>query len=294
MRKVFIYALINPKTNSPFYVGKTFNLTRRLWEHKQITKSNSFKNQHVQYLLREKIYPLIKPLEECDESNWKEKEKFWISKIKEKHELLNSTAGGDEPSITICTRVAKIDPLTDKIIEIYESAAEASEKNNLKSTSSIFESCSGRNTYSVNFMWRRIDESGNIITPEIKKNRRIVKINYKDMKIVDRYIHLLDERLISEFGSSALSSINNVCNGKTRSAYGYIWRKLDNNGNIIIPIFKYKFKMINQLDERRNIIERFENAKQAGEQLGYVSDYILNACRTKELYNKFFWEFNSF
>jgi predicted GIY-YIG superfamily endonuclease len=51
MKTHMIYALVNPITNEPFYVGETTNLTTRLSKHFGISEPNKLKNEYIQNLI---------------------------------------------------------------------------------------------------------------------------------------------------------------------------------------------------------------------------------------------------
>jgi hypothetical protein len=86
-----------------------------------------------------------------------------------------------------------------------------------------------------------------------------------------------------------------VCTGKKRSAYGFIWRYVTDNGLVNIKP-TYNFKMINQFSLVGIFINRFENANQAAKQLNLkCPDLILRACRKKEgMAYGYNWKFNYF
>ena len=82
--KVFIYALKDPrleKLGEVRYIGKTNNPKRRIWEHIRHSSSNIYKNRWIKTLTKIGLKPVMEILEEVDENNWQEKEKFFIKKI---------------------------------------------------------------------------------------------------------------------------------------------------------------------------------------------------------------------
>lgn len=89
----FIYALVDPDTKEVRYVGKTNDLKNRMWEHHQLSrlKSQTHKNNWIKKLLSEGKRAELLILEECDESNWQERECFHMSQY---DNLTNSVKGG--------------------------------------------------------------------------------------------------------------------------------------------------------------------------------------------------------
>lgn len=291
MREVFIYGLVNPLTQEIFYVGKTFNLVKRLWNHIKNCE-NKQKYKIIQHIIENNKKPEILCLEKCSVENWKSREIYWIAEMKKKYNLCNKTAGGDTPSIFNCTKVAKIDPTTNEILEKYDSIAEATYKNNMKSPSRIIDSCSGKCCYSHNFIWRRLDQNGNIIKTDSITNRRVAKINYKTMEIVKVYSYMNSSELLKEYKNTA--NISKVCNGFNRMAYGYIWRYINDFGIIEPEQYNYNKKMINQYDKDGNFLNRFENAREIERELGFVPWRVVKACKNNKVYNNFLWKFNNF
>ena len=95
-RRVKIYVLKHPDTLEIRYVGKTVrSLNRRLGNHIANAKGNKH-NKHlsnwIMSILKEGKRPIIELIEECDNSVWEEREKYWISQY---NNLINLTEGGD-------------------------------------------------------------------------------------------------------------------------------------------------------------------------------------------------------
>ena len=90
---VYIYGLVDPRDDRVKYVGKTVNLKERLSEHiRRCHEKRTPKNAWIVHLLGLGLSPTTQVIETCDEENWKEREKFWISSYPD---LKNWTAGGD-------------------------------------------------------------------------------------------------------------------------------------------------------------------------------------------------------
>ena len=95
-RRVKIYVLKHPDTLEIRYVGKTIgSLNKRLCNHIANAKGNKH-NKHLSNwilnILNDKKRPIIELIEECDNSVWEEREKYWISQYSN---LINLTKGGD-------------------------------------------------------------------------------------------------------------------------------------------------------------------------------------------------------
>lgn len=82
MKNIYsIYKLIDPITNDVRYIGVTTNsLKNRLYQHKYNSKKlKTHSAKWINSLLKKDFSPIIELIEICDENNWEEKEKYWIS-----------------------------------------------------------------------------------------------------------------------------------------------------------------------------------------------------------------------
>lgn len=103
MSKVYIYGLVDPRTNQIRYIGKTTNRKNRLESHIKNRNSNKEKCDWIDMLLDVGLKPKMKTLEVCNNENWADREKWWIANGYEKGwDLLNKTEGG-EPGWVGCT-----------------------------------------------------------------------------------------------------------------------------------------------------------------------------------------------
>lgn len=79
--KIYIYTLEDNQGNIR-YVGKTTNIKRRLYSHiaeAKLNKSKRYVLNWIRYLLSINEKPILRIIEECNETNWIEREKHWIS-----------------------------------------------------------------------------------------------------------------------------------------------------------------------------------------------------------------------
>ena len=95
MRKIYIYALYEDGKEEYRYIGKTYNLKLRLKEHIReafSVKLPTHKINWIKSVINNGKNINIKCIEEANEDNWQEREKYWISKY---DNLTNSTEGGE-------------------------------------------------------------------------------------------------------------------------------------------------------------------------------------------------------
>lgn len=93
---MFIYGLYSTKDNAIRYVGKTkYVLSKRLREHINgalLRNCKTYKDNWIRQTYSDGYKVEIKLIEECDDSVWEDREKFWINNISN---LTNLTEGGD-------------------------------------------------------------------------------------------------------------------------------------------------------------------------------------------------------
>ena len=95
---VFIYALIDPRTNEIRYIGKTTNPEARMRRH--LRQSELIKPLHRAHWIKSLVdnghVPVMRVLETVDAQHWQESERRWIAKYREEGcRLVNMTPGGD-------------------------------------------------------------------------------------------------------------------------------------------------------------------------------------------------------
>lgn len=99
MNKCFCIYVFSDEGGVPKYVGKAKNFSTRINQH---LNRDRFKYNHTYFyrwlnkqIAEDKEF-FIDILEECNQENWKEREKYWIAHIKENNfPLTNMTEGGD-------------------------------------------------------------------------------------------------------------------------------------------------------------------------------------------------------
>lgn len=90
---ISIYALCDPLTNKPRYVGQALHPRFRLHNHVSQARSNrsqSAKNLWLAEVLESGLKPVLSILEEVPEPDAAVREQFWVDHLRaEGHELLN-------------------------------------------------------------------------------------------------------------------------------------------------------------------------------------------------------------
>jgi group I intron endonuclease len=84
----YIYTLSHPETNEVRYVGKTINIKRRYKQH-LYDKRTTHKSSWVKSLKQLGLKPIMTIIETCNETNWIDREKFWITQFDNLTNLLD-------------------------------------------------------------------------------------------------------------------------------------------------------------------------------------------------------------
>ena len=211
----YIYCITN-LINNKQYVGKTtYSVERRWKQHCSDYKKLKCANRPLYKAMNK--YGIdnfkIEILEQCERGFISEREQYWIKYLKTYHLGYNATLGGDGSLI--------FDEL--EIIQLYNV------HKCIKTVASILGCCI--DTVSA------ILKSNNIcIEPHyydsgvINKPKQInqYSLNNEYLQTFDSVqlaaIWLLENNKIKKLNSSVRGHISDVANGKTKSAYKYIWK----------------------------------------------------------------------
>lgn len=103
MKKTYIYSLVCPLDGKVKYIGKSNNPYLRFSKHKSLSDKNTgdniLKNEWIRSLLSIGESPILNILEEVDITEWKIKEKYYITKYKDLgNEIFNICGGGNGPT----------------------------------------------------------------------------------------------------------------------------------------------------------------------------------------------------
>ncbi|MDG1950198.1 MAG: hypothetical protein P8J32_05305 [bacterium] len=294
MTQVKIYELRDPITNEPRYVGKTKNrLAKRLWEHVSRTKKKKAKGERlnhkecwIQSLLDKGYKPTIHLVEMTDSLHWQEREIHHIAEYQKKHKLTNHHPGGMEVNPINKQKVAQVDFLTLNVVREFESTYEVERETGIPYTR-IIDACSGRKMRVGGYLWHYIDDGGKMLHPDYAfKKRKVGRFNLS-LELISAYENPQETGLDP-------GNIHACCFGKVRTAYGNIWRHLTVYNDIIEPEIRYKKKTVSVMNSKGELIDVFENAKQAAERFGLNDDLVRKACKEERLYHDKLWRYNDY
>lgn len=207
METVFIYVLIDPKSNQIRYVGKTTNIKRRLRRHiGERFLHDSHKDRWIRKIVDSNVLPEIEIIDEVDKSNWGYWEKFYISYFKSIGCLLtNGTIGGDEPPSTkgrkhtVESRLKMSNTKKGKPIPWLNNGSERTEEHR----QNLSKSCKGRQS----------PNKGNVYTKEYRdklSNSSTVKRKVKQIDLDGNLIKIWDSISLAE-RTLQIRHISEVC-----------------------------------------------------------------------------------
>nr|DAF72285.1 MAG TPA: intron associated endonuclease [Caudoviricetes sp.] len=122
--------------------------------------------------------------------------------------------------------IYQIDLDTSKIIKQWGSIIDAANFYNI-SYPTICAACQGKIRQSVGFKWQYVDEPHEYVEKEKHYKTCHVEKYTKDGKFVARFNSV--KEAVESVGKNSTSAISRACKGKTKTAYGFIWRYAHEN-----------------------------------------------------------------
>jgi hypothetical protein len=229
---VTIYRLYDPRyPDITRYIGKTFQKDIRSRLNQHICHSKYYKRHScnwIKSLLRDNVRPKLEVLDNCDISEWENREKFYIDKYKT-DKLTNIEPGGNSTTIREYCKIGtskntkeviQMD-LDYNIINNFKSCAEASRTMNINK-SLIASACRKNGIISHGFRWKW------------KNNPN--KCNPIDKRFTPVLQYDLDNNFLKEYNSVKEASmetgihpasITNCTHDITSRAGNYYWKIKD-------------------------------------------------------------------
>lgn len=325
-QKYYIYTLSDPIDGEIKYIGKTNNLKNRLWRHISPCHLKSSwipKNKWVLWLKNQGLRPIIEVLDEGDENNIDDLERYWIGQFKQwGYKLKNVSDGGPNPSywkgkniplemrLKILMNNPNRKPVneyeigTDKLIGEYISVSEAGRKTGHKRDTILY-SCIGKSVpHKFGVYWRFKDNYFPYVEPDLKhtdEDLLKMKMNHPFRKTICQY-EIGTDKLIAEYDSSHdverilgfnHNNISKCCKGvENYNTVGvFYWRFKDNyfphrdNKNIK----DYVNIIIHQYDENWNFIKEYISSHQAKKDEFYLPG-IKRSIINGNLYKNYHWK----
>jgi hypothetical protein len=244
MDKVKIYSLSDPITNEVMYIGRTkARLSARLSSHYHCSRHNSTpRDIWIANLRNNNLKPIMKVIEDVEESIWREKEKYWISYYREINPNLTNLSEGGEGAAGLKRTEENIKTMSEvrskpvyqldlnfKIIKEYSSC-----KNAIKETSIPHISTSATNKGKKSaggYVWIYKSDFEEFIKNEkrdyFKKDYSYI---YKKIGKFDKSGKLLQQwesvKIASKETGLAYQNIVKAARGERKTYKKFIWKYL--------------------------------------------------------------------
>lgn len=209
---VYIYGLKDPRDCQIKYIGKTINIDRRIKEHNQIHRNKkSKKNSWITHLIRNGMQPIMEVLEECEESRWIEREKYWIKYYQGLgFDLKNMTSGGESNHGYIFTEEDRLK--LSKSQKLRHKTNPVTKETRVKLSKKAKENLNGLDNLKLGSKKSQI--------PIIQKT--------KDGKIIKEWESL--QKVADELGIER-SNISHCLRGRIKTSGGFKWEYKTSNSS---------------------------------------------------------------
>ena len=200
----YIYKIYND-INDKIYIGKTnYLLEKRFQEHIRDSRKNQENRPLYNAMNKYGIEHFkIEQIEECDEQVVDDREKYWIEFLQTFKYGYNATLGGE-----------------GKAYLDYELIyATYLETNSVRETALIV-SCDEKSVSTILDIYG-ISKEDRIKNMALKKSNIVAMINKETNKIIKVFN---GTREAGRFLNKTHQHIQEVCQGKRKSAYGYLWK----------------------------------------------------------------------
>jgi hypothetical protein len=294
MKTTFIYILKCPKTGDIRYVGKSNNPKHRYNAHMRTDNTAScHKINWIQKLLKEGLKPELEILEEVSEENWKERERYYISKYRELYDLTNCKDGGEglfkgnqtsfkkgHISLSKGTGKKKKCAVCKNLFEVSPSRYDvhkccSKECSSIHRSENPNEGCFKKGSISWN--------KGKSLKKNSSRSKSIIQIDLKTNEILNVFPSAAEAERQTGIKQHSITSNTN---GKSKSSGGFKWEKKDKDSSMNIgnKVSALKGKMnggsskkIKQINKFTGIIiNEFPSAAEASRQTGIKLSNILN------------------
>jgi hypothetical protein len=214
--QTYIYSLTYPNTDEIRYLGKSDNPKFRLIEHVRKCKySNTHKNNWILSLLNKNLKPILNILDSVPIDNWGFWEIYWIDLIKSwGFNLTNIASGGRGGNQGFIVNKKISNALKNRIY-----SSETIERMRIGAKNRKI-SEEGRKSLSIHRTGENNPMYGKLRPESSKKYKTIIQfdLNYNKIKIWLGVITASKELKINR------CTISDVCNGRKKTAGGYIWK----------------------------------------------------------------------
>ena len=265
MRKYYLYALFDPNLKIPKYIGISNNPERRFKEHLEDV-GNTKKTRWIKSLKQGGFLPILKVIKETNDvrqvCKWEIQS---IKKLKDKYNLVNTTAGGEYYGIG--TPIKEYD-INGTYIDTYNSMIEYCEINNLpkNAVAGISSVCLRKRNYTYNKIFRYINDT----------------VTKEDLIRLQKAEHQRDPKsfFVTDIYGNVLYTFTSIQQTKKLGAYSLFSQALNNKASCVYD----KYLVMKDLDEYPDKLQRFIEAKSKGTLHAPINKYDLNGIYLQTFY----------
>lgn len=231
--EIIIYGIYDPnKPEIIRYVGKTKKkINQRLNEHIYLSKKGVKRpvNLWIKKLLDNDIFPKIIEIEKTNINEWCDREIYWVSFYRKKHELLNLSDGGGSnlnysPSEETRKKISegnkgKVGYWKDK-----KMTDEHKEKIGVGGLGKKRSEITKKNI-SNSLLGRKLSEEHveSIIKSHSHLKKPVIKICPKTNKVIDEYESITEAVKLNGL-EKVISNLIGVCKGRGKTCGGFKWK----------------------------------------------------------------------
>lgn len=287
-KKYYVYQLLDPRTNEPFYIGKGCGdrMYRHVWcigSESKKKRTNPIKNKYIRQLLEQNLQPGYKVDYFSTEEQAYQHEAELILKlgrIKDKTGILtNMQPGGSGPQQPRNKKPTYQFTKDGTFIRKYPSAEAAAIAVGV-SGGSIRGACNSKIRLGMSaggYLWSYEDKF-----PGFKNNKERRVCQYTRS---GEYIQTFDTfyQAAQSIDSNAdPSNINIVCKGKGRTAYGFVWA-YEGQSPCIDKNMTYndKKKIVNQFTRNHELMATYQSITAAATATGVCITTVSDHCSGK-------------
>lgn len=245
-----IYKITN-KINGKSYIGQSIHIEQRWQEHQMKSQTSLIHRALEKYGVENFSF---KVLEQCNQVDLDEREKYWIAYYNTFEDGYNLTRGGGEGF--------KYD-----VEEVYQTFLQL---QNLAQTARKI----GCHETTVRNILRTYD-----INLSIKQeDKPVEQIDPKTLQVIREFKTVQDAADAMKVNRSAISM---AINGQHQTSAGYIWRAKGDTQKILNDSNKRWKCPVEQMDLQGNILAEYESAAEAARQIGHPGRgcQIISVCK---------------
>lgn len=287
----FIYKITND-INQKVYIGKTTKTIAARWKQHLYDCTNPNKRNTHFYRAIQKYgveHFHIEEIEKCPNSELDIREAYWIKEYDSFNTGYNSTLGGDGGDTfnhkSYQSPVCKISLVEDKILERYESIAQAAENlGDKRYAANISACCRGAQKQAYGYRWSYQNE---IRFRDIKhgRHKKVFQIDVYKVQIINEFDTVADAAYTIEQKREGVASTqiataarNTVYKGVCKP-YGYAWAYEETLEDILNKLLQYNRYIIKMNPDTQEILQYFSSKTSAqrsvtGKSYGTIVDKL--------------------